>query len=450
MSAAPLRIGKARPNAKGTSRTWTVKLYAPTVSYNHYRVAFKDPETQKWVHRTPESGEDPEVLFARIEQAFDSLEQGGPLAILEPTLTDLWERYLAWLQTNRTDAYVTKVEGLVVGWVLKFDADLPVRLWGPEASNRWVGRMREAGRSPARVADLGSALSGLRNTAQRKTDDGTRWLAKDDDPLEGVSYSRRVTNEGAHCTWVAPNKRPITTHVESLITVAQTEARWDWMPTQLGIGVYCGPRLAEQMALRAFDIDLVKHKLNIRCAISWARPKKGVAIGLKQTKTGRARVVPYPASLHDQLVEMVRRSLGLDNEATIEEITAEQTRLYELEIDALDEPLLRTNKARPISPHEHLLFIDPQTGLPATKEKFGTEFRRLRALSTWPSNLPWLNARHHAVMWWRQISTSGGGAPAEWKQLASYLGNSYQTTINHYVRDGEDQHEAMEAILAQF
>ena len=450
MSAAPLRIGKARPNAKGTSRTWTVKLYGPTVSYNHYRVAFKDPDTQKWVHRTPESGEDPEVLFARIERAFDSLEQGGPLAILEPTLTDLWERYLAWLQTNRTDAYVTKVEGLVVGWVLKFDADLPVRLWGPEASNRWVGRMREAGLSPDRVADLGSALSGLRNTAHRKTDDGTRWLAKDDDPLEGVSYSKRVTNEGAHCTWVAPNKRPITTHVESLIALAQTEARWDWMPTQLGIGAYCGLRLSEQMALRAFDIDLVKHKLNIRCSISWARPKKGVAMGLKQTKTGRARVVPYPASLHEQLVEMVRRSLGLNNEATIEEITAEQTRLYELEIDALDEPLLRTYKARPISPHEHLLFIDPQTGLPATKEKFGTEFRRLRALSTWPNNLPWLNARHHAVMWWRQISTSDGGAPVEWKQLASYLGNSYLTLIKHYVRDGEDQQEAMEAILAQF
>ena len=450
MSAAPLRIGKARPNLKGTSRTWTVKLYAPTASYNHYRVAFKDPETQKWVHRTPESGEDSEVLFARIEQAFDSLEQGGPLAILEPTMTDLSERYLEWLKSNRSDAYITKVEGLIKGWVLKTDADLPVRLWGPEASNRWIGRMREAGLSPSRVEDLGVALSGLRKTAHRKKDDGTRWLAKDDDPLEGVSYSKRVTEEGAHCDWVPADMRPITAHVESLIAVAQAEALWDWMYTQLGIGSYCGPRLAEQAALRAFDIDLVKHKLNVRCAISWAHPKKGVAMGLQRPKTRRARVVPYPASLHDQLVDMVRRSLGLNNEATIEEITVEQTRLYELEIAALDAPMLRTKKARPISPHEHLLFIDPQTGLPATKEKFGTEFRRLRALSTWPNNLPWLNARHHAVMWWRQISTSDGGAPAEWKQLASYLGNSYMTTIKHYVRDGEDQHEAMEAILAQF
>ena len=197
MSAAPLRIGKARSNAKGTSRTWTVKLYGPTVSYDHYRVAFKDPETQKWVHRTPESGEDPEALFARIEQAFDSLEQGGPLAILEPTMTDLSERYLEWLTNTCGDAYITKVEGLIKGWVLKTDADLPVRLWGPEASNRWIGRMREAGLSPSRVEDLGVALSGLRKTAHRKKDDGTRWLAKDDDPLEGVSYSKRVTELGA-------------------------------------------------------------------------------------------------------------------------------------------------------------------------------------------------------------------------------------------------------------
>jgi hypothetical protein len=264
MSTAPLRVGKARPNLKGTSRTWSVKLYAPSGRYPHHRVAYKDPQTQQWVNRTPRRGEDPDAMFELVEQALDSLEQDAALPISEPTMADLWERYLAWLTTNRSDAYIIKVEGLIVGWVLDIAADLPVRLWGPEDSNRLILRIRNADISPGRVECLGVALSGMRKTAHRKNADGTRWLAKDDDPLEGVSYAKRVTQEGAHCTWVAPNRRPITAHVESLIGVAQTEARWDWMPTQLGIGAYCGLRLAEQMALRAFDIDLVKRKLNVR------------------------------------------------------------------------------------------------------------------------------------------------------------------------------------------
>ena len=450
MSTAPLRVGKARPNLKGTSRTWSVKLYAPSGRYPHHRVAYKDPQTQQWVNRTPRRGEDPDAMFELVEQALDSLEQDAALPISEPTMADLWERYLAWLKSTNGDPYIIKVKGLIVGWVLDIDADLPVRLWGPEDSNRWILRIRKAGISPSRVEDLGVALSGMRKTARRKNADGTRWLDRDDDPLEGVSYSKRVTSEGAHCDWVSPHRRPITAHVESLIGVAQEKARWDWMPIQFGIGAYCGLRLSEQMALRAFDIDLVKHKLNVRGSIFWARPRDGVAMALKQTKTGRTRDVPYPASLHHQLVEIVRRSLSMSNEATVEEITAEQTRVYELKVQTLDLAALRSKEPRPFSTDEHLLFIDPDTGKPATKEKFGDEFRRLQRLSTWPNDLPWLNARHHAVMWWRQISTSGGGAPAEWKQLASYLGNSYMTTIKHYVRDGEDQHGAMEAILAQF
>ena len=93
MSTAPLRVGKARPNLKGTSRTWSVKLYAPSGRYPHHRVAYKDPQTQQWVNRTPRRGEDPDAMFELVEQALDSLEQDAALPISEPTLADLWERY---------------------------------------------------------------------------------------------------------------------------------------------------------------------------------------------------------------------------------------------------------------------------------------------------------------------------------------------------------------------
>ena len=74
--------------------------------------------------------------------------------------------------------------------------------------------------------------------------------------MEDVSYSRRSTTEGGDRNCVPRSRRPTTAAVESLIAEAEIDPGWDWLPTQLRVGAYCGPRLSEQLApLRCRDPD---------------------------------------------------------------------------------------------------------------------------------------------------------------------------------------------------
>lgn len=444
---AAQRIGKLRDSAHG--RGWRAKLYGPTDDYGHHRIKFKDTATGQWVDRAVPHGADPDEYFDRLEaQLTNAVTQFAPRSAAQPTMAELCQRYIAWLDDTTTDAYVRKVKNLLDVWVLRNDAALVVQRWGPEDSNRWISAARAAGLSPARVEDLGVALAGLRKTAQRPHR-GTRWIDRSEDPLEGVSYSKRQTEEGAHCSWVPPTSRPLTDHVESLLAVARTSSRWAWTAIQIAIGAYCGLRLSEQLALRALDVDLVRRELRVRLSVSWAVPTKAKPMQLGPTKTGRARSVPYPQSLHESLLAMCRSALGLPEDATADDVTLAQQACYDHHVAALDDQVARARRPRPISVHDHLLFIDPQTGMPPTKEKYGDEFRSLRARSTWPTAIPWRNARHHAAMWWRRISSHGGRPSVEWSVIASWLGNSETTCRNHYVRVGEDQLDEMRSVLDQ-
>jgi hypothetical protein len=239
MAAGPLRSGKLRDNEHG--RGWRAKLYAPSPRYRYPRVKFKDPATKQWVDRPVPLGEDPDEHFDAIERALDRcVAQTAISSGTRPTIGDLDDRYIEWLRTKDSDeSYVIKVENVLDKWIPEKDRKILVRDWSPEHSMRWIGNARKAGLSAARVEDLGVALSGMRKTARRKGEDGTRWMDPSEDPLEDVKYSRRATEQGGDRDWIPPSARPLTDHVESLINEARKASRWDWQPVAYEIGSYC-------------------------------------------------------------------------------------------------------------------------------------------------------------------------------------------------------------------
>lgn len=405
--------------------------------YPYPRVAFKDPGTGRWEHRAIPAGEDPEEYLRKLDRALDRSVVVEPSAA-KTTMKQLKVRYLDWLRSQgKDDNYVDKVDNLLEVWVLADDGDLPVAKWGPTHTSKWVGAARDK-LSASRVEDLGTALSGMKKTAYRRDEDGIRLLDPADDPTEGVSTTRSATTEGAHRDYVPPRFRPKTDHVESLIGIAVDDSKWGWEPTLLRIGTYCGPRLSEQMGLRDIDIDFVNRELRIRNTIRWPKPSRGIAMALKPTKTKTRRQSPYVASLHEPLLALCHRSLGLPDDATVEEVTAAQNEKLESKFLELDEKSWKRSRPRPIEPDEGLLFVRPDTGLPPTKEVWGDRFREWRSSSTWPAYIPWRNARHHTVGFWRSVLVNERGAPVDWDIIGLWLGNDGRTVQNHYAIPNED------------
>lgn len=437
--------GRLRDSDKG--RGWRAKLYSPTEKYPYWRASFKDPQTGQWVTPQVPSGQDSEDWFRTIEAALDHQVVIVSLRSPErPTMRMLFDRYLEWLRAgNRDDGYIDTVTNILDVWVLRKHGELHVDSWTPVHSQEWIAAARDAGLSPARVENLGTALSGMRKAAWRKGKDNVRWLDRSEDPLEDVDYSRRTTEEGAHRDYVRPTERPITAQVESLLAAAEEESPWPWMTTQIRVGAYCGPRLGEQMALRAVDVDFAARNLQIRNSMRWPRPSKDIEWGMKATKTGRRRTTPYPASLHEPLLALCRARLGLPEDASIEDVAAAQAVHYEVLRDLDAENLKPGRKPRSISLVEGLLFVD-SNGLPPTKEKYGDAWREVRSRSTWPVRLPWLNARHHCATWWPKVK---GEASVGDEDFAKWLGHSLQTYTNHYRVSGEDSQETARCFLDQ-
>ncbi len=394
-SANALRVGKDRP---GGQRPWHVTAYAPTDDHPFGRVRYKDPDTGTWVFRHPEPEQTLDALFERIERAFDgqvAVGRGGGR-----TMNILASRYMGWLQSEgRADSYLLKVENILRRWVLTHElspgvifAALPVSQWSPEHTSAIIARAREAQLSDQRVEDVGVALSGLRRTAQRKYK-GQRWLALDDNPMEGVRYGRAGKVAGQHRNFVPQSARPTDAQVSAAIEAAAQRGDaigCPWLPLMVQIACRCGLRLGELLALRGRDIDVKARRISVNGA--WCQPRASKPPYRKTTKTGESRLVPYPGSLADALAQRIE------------------------ELDDLDSWLLPR----------------PATGQPWSREAWNDEWHRVRRLShAWPKTIPFRNARHYTATWWHGLGFA-------WVDVASWLGHDVQTCLDHYVRPADD------------
>jgi integrase len=393
----PYLVGKPRP---GGQRPWRVTAYAPTTAHPHGRVRYKDPDSGTWAFRVPDpSVERPlTTLFETVERAFDArvaLGRGGGR-----TMQALADRYIGWLRSEgRADSYLQKVENILSCRVLNHElpagglfAALPVSEWSPEHTSAVIAKARAAQLSDQRVEDIGVAMSGLRRTAHRKFQ-GQRWLALDDNPMEGVRYGRAGKVAGQHRNFVPPSARPSEAQVTAAVEAARQRGiaiDCPWLPLMVQIATRCGLRLGELLALRGVDIDLKAHQISVNGA--WCQPRASKLPYRKTTKTGESRLVPYPGSLAKALADRVAQ---------------------------LDEP-------------GDWLLPRPGTGQPWTREAWNDEWHRIRRGSgVWPKLIPFRNARHHTATWWH-----GLGFP--WVDVAAWLGHDVQTCLDHYVRPADD------------
>ena len=447
-SATAARVGKPRPT--GTGGIWQVRAYKPTPTSPHGRVVYLHPQTGRKTSAVPTADETIDEVFDQIEK---SLDQNVAIGTHTPTTTGtgpavrrdldaLGQLYIDWLVTlNRSTDYVSNRRSLLNKWISPLIGDVLVRDWSVEHSQRVISSARQAGLSACRVEDLGSTLSGMRRTAHRKRDGG-RWLSKDENPLEDVSYGRSANVQGAHRTYVAPRKRPATGRVIGAIESARDLPVWEWMPDIVSYAAFCAPRLSEQLALRAIDVDLETRKFEINGV--WRVDHKADVDGDRRDryrvpipKNGKRRVAPYLGSQHLGLVRRCAIALGLPEDTSEDEviaaITAERERRAQLDSDGDWASYAEDPRNEP------WLFVDA-SGVPPTREAFNDAWHVIRDATDWPKHIPYKNLRHHAALWWKSRGF-------DWELIAEWDGHDVRTLQRYYVIAAEDGTELARGTL---
>lgn len=453
-SSAAVRSGKSRPTASG--RAWRVRAYGPSSDFPRGRVTYRRPETGRPTQASPQTGQTLDALFDQIERALDQSVATGPGR--DRTMRALGSLYLDRLEAlGRTKNYRDGRRGLLSKWVYPLIGDVLVADWASEHSEK-VLLNAAPHLGPARLEDLGSVLSGLRQAAHRRRE-GVRWLSLDENPLEDVSFTRRATEQGASRKYIPRHKRPSTERVHAAIAAAREVdgagrcalARWDWMPLLLSIAAFSAPRLGEQLGLRAIDVHLDLRTLDINGA--WQTDntraegdtwRQGHRVPTKNTMR---RTTPYIGSIHEELLAAVTEAMGLPAGTPQE--------LVEAAVNAERERragLTRTGDWRdynePVPADEPWLFkADDRkgrkmTGCPPTNEMWNDAWHVLRDAIEWPPYIPYKNLRHHAACWWHDLDFA-------WETIALWDGHDVKTLMAYYVLPAENAHEQARAILDQ-
>jgi hypothetical protein len=382
-----VRTGRLRQTPTG--RRWRVSAYAPTPGAPFGRVVYIRPGTSKPTSGVPVNGQTLDEKFEEIEGWLDQEAARGtqPADDAQPgtrprrDLNALGDLYLDSLAAKGRDPdYIANRRSLLKVWVRPVIGHVLVDDWDSDASQKVIDNAR-AHLAAASLGDLRSTLSGLRSTAHRKRAGG-RWLSLDEDPLEDVSYAAGVGRQGASPKWVPPHKRPETAMVHKAIGAAAEVGRWEWLPDAIRTGGFCAARLAEQLGLRAVDVDLRGRALDVNGV--WKTPPSGKRAGQGKVRVGRRaphpknrkrRTTPYLGSMHEMLRRRVALALGMpegtDTEVLAAMLDEERERRAELtstgdwrdaEVPATEEPWL----------------FPAEDGVPPTAEQFNDAWHVVR------------------------------------------------------------------------
>jgi hypothetical protein len=431
-AAQAIRIGRERVTAEG--RRWNLRALAPTTGAPHGRITFIPTGKSRPTTRTPRPGQTLDELFDHYEALFDahvavgaSDAEGGAR-----TIATLGELYLADLQDRgRSAGYIGNRRCIIGKWITPLIGSVLVENWDTTHSTKVINAAR-AKVGGARVEDIGSTLSGMRSSAQRKRD-GHRWLSLTEDPLEGVSYSRKATKEGAGRNYVPPHLRPSQEAWDKAKVAATEVGRWDWMRDILDLAGNNGPRLAEQLGLRAIDVDLEAEQLDINGR--WMVERKAATPGGQRrghrapgTKNGKHRVTPLYGSQVPGLTRRCAIALGLPEDsgraAVAAAIDAERRRRA---------ASVRTGDWRDYeapSPAEECWLFPREDGVPPTKEQFNDAWHQIRDASGWNTHIPYKNLRHLAVARYRRFFT--------YEAIAPWTGHDVNTLMSYYILQAED------------
>lgn len=442
MAATPVRLGKKR----GDKRPWQVKAYEPTKAYPRGYVHYKDAQDGKWHVERPLPDETLDEAFDRVEAAVDTsvtLRATTPSG-QQRTMSVLADRYIQSLRdAGKSPNYIHGRENIADLWVKRFKladgrmlGDLPVSDWTPARSREVITKAR-ATVAPGTVENIGVVLSGMRRVArQRDEETRVRWMSREDDPLEGVTYSRskaHSTVANAHANFIPPKLRPTLPMVRMALEAAERigpkayACQSDWFPLLLAIAAFTGQRQAEQLALRADDVDLTTRSIDINGRWYYDRQTKRHE-RRALTKTQEIRVVEYPASIHEALAARVKAARAEAAERRRAALAAGVTgRALDLVSEAW-------------------LFPHPVHGVPPTKEQINDLWHLVRddlGPDAWPTEVLYRNFRHHAATWFMET------LELTVEEAAALLGDDPDTVRKHYLIPGADLRDKVRALMAK-
>jgi len=117
--------------------------------------------------------------------------------------------------------------------------------------------------------------------------------------------------------------------VEKAIEAAAELGRWEWLPDAIRTGGLFAARLAEQLGLRAIDVDLRKRELDVNGV--WETPPSGkragqgkVRVGRRKPypKNGKRRTTPYVGSMQEMYRRRVAIAFGMPEDTDTEVLAA--------------------------------------------------------------------------------------------------------------------------------
>jgi len=423
--AAPIEQGRLRDGDAG--RGWRVRLYGPTPAKpSTWRLTYRSPETGATESRSASSYAEGLALMRQTEAALDA---NIATTTVTPDgarrdLASLCARYLTDLElAAASPGYLVKVANLLSTHVVPVAGDVLVRDWGTRDSQRVIAAAARTCRAK-RLADLRTALSGLRSTARRE-----RLLPAGADPLEGLVTPRRQTHQGEATGYVPRHRRATTAQVEGLVDAARVYGG----PHRPDLGLmyallgYTGIRPSELWALDAAQV--LDGGRGLLVERTWYKPGRGAG-SMGPTKNGLSRELMVPGSLAGHLGRLT------DERPTGPLFPAMSSDRWD---KAKAYRVIRGMAAVQRSAN----YTPPDGTAPwPVRTDAGGELARAGERHLLVLDLPAYALRHHAATWLHEV------AEVPWVQVAELLGHSdVSVTLRYYVRAGDDTRAAARLAL---
>lgn len=270
------------------------RIYSPSSGETRYRVVGTDPATRR---RFSTKAVDEADARDRAREIEDRIAASRSVHALTDersrTVRLLADRYVADHLAPLSLRYRERQEYLLGNWILPKIGDLPLREWTAAESHAVLTAVRNAGRSPALVQDVGATMRSLVSHARR-----LRWLGpQSDDPMWMVSYSKRSSHQGASSLFIPRSSLPTDTQCNDLFEAMAANDQPAWA-LAMQLKHRSGLRWGELTALRASDFSFDPRSIRVARAVEQGR---GAAPAIKGTKNGSERTTIFPLSLVDDL-----------------------------------------------------------------------------------------------------------------------------------------------------
>lgn len=400
------------------------KLYAPTPGTPKFRLEYTDPFTGARCQPKRTQRSDALALWDDTIEYLSTARLAAPMLQAPtpakrsgtPTVNDLFNaRVHRWSDDGASDGYVATRSGRYDFRMRPVFGDIAVRDWAASSDGcREVLRSaRVQGLAPSSVQDLGAIMRTMVTLGHE-----LRWISPGLNPMQGVRYTKRATEQGQSVEFVREDDRPEFAAVERLFDAYEELAAKTgilWLPTRARLAAQSGLRPGEQDALRICDLRPHDLQVSVEGSMTWSRGSSGPV--RKLPKNGKRRQVLITKTLMERLADLAER------------------RRFE---GAADNGLLFEDPKRPGRPiseaatRRHHITASIGAGWETVEVRRRSESRRHLGPDRRPRHSNY-TLRHHSAVWMHEV------AGFDWTDVSRALGHhSVAFTYAVYVRSGAD------------